>query len=95
MTVLAHTDCAVEGGAPGEGSSSAAAACEGRVAPGGNHCCSTACACRCMRQCDGQAPQLFASFKEEDVDVAQLAARLRAAGLMQHWGAATGLPPPS
>lgn len=37
---------------------------------------------------------LFPDFREEEVDVRQLAARLRAAGLEQHWTAATGLPPP-
>jgi hypothetical protein len=35
---------------------------------------------------------LFADFREEEVGVRQLASLLRAAGLEQHWAAATGLP---
>lgn len=55
---------------------------------------SAAGACGGAPQCGGQA-QLFETFQEEDVSVAQLAAYLCAAGLLQHWAAATGLPPPS
>jgi hypothetical protein len=34
----------------------------------------------------------FADFREEEVDVRQLAALLHAAGLVEHWAVATGLP---
>ena len=41
----------------------------------------------------GSSAALFADgFREEEMTVPQLAALLRAAGMQQHWGAATGLP---
>ena len=55
---------------------------------------SSAASCDDTRQCGVQA-QLFETFLEEDVSVAQLAAYMCAAGLLRHWAAATGLPLPS
>lgn len=43
----------------------------------------------------GRLMELYSEFKEEELDARALAAQLQTAGLMQHWAAATGLPPPS
>ncbi|KAI7837367.1 hypothetical protein COHA_008806 [Chlorella ohadii] len=51
----------------------------------------SACGSACRSD---QNSRLFAAFEEEDVSVAQLAAHLQTAGLLQHWADATGLPPP-
>ncbi len=86
MTVLALIDCSAE-------SCTAGQACDsGGLASG--CCCSPACACGSACRCN-QSSRLFATFEEEDVSVAQLAAHLRTAGLLQHWADATGLPLPS
>lgn len=95
MTVLAVVNhSAGSSAAHNHSSSSMAGACPGGAGPGAGNGSCTAGACGGTRHCGGQA-QLFDTFLEEDVNVAQLAAYLCAAGLLQHWAAATGLPPPS